>query len=171
MRTALIAFSSSLLCSTLVVSAAYRTSAVVASGDAVVSAAGAGQAAARVVQIQVGDNMKFNPAAISAAPGERLKVVITDVGKMPKMAMAHNFVLLKKGTDPKGFAEKSATSRETEFIAPALTDQVLAKTTMVGPGETAEVTFAAPTQRGDYTFICTFPGHFALGMKGLLSVK
>jgi plastocyanin len=30
---------------------------------------------ARVMQIEVGDNMKFAPAAMSAAPGESIKVV------------------------------------------------------------------------------------------------
>ena len=38
-------------------------------------------------------------------------------------------------------------------------------------GRAAEATFTAPVQRGDYQFICTFPGHFAVGMKGVLTVK
>jgi azurin len=128
-------------------------------------------AAARVIQIEVGDNMKFAPAAITAAPGESVKVVLKHVGQMPKMAMGHNFVLLKKGVDAKGVADKCASSRDTEFIAAAVQPQLLASTKLVGPGETAEATFTAPAQRGDYQFICTFPGHFAVGMKGILTVK
>jgi azurin len=128
-------------------------------------------AAARVIQIEVGDNMKFSPAAITAASGESIKVVIKHIGQMPKVAMGHNFVLLKKGVDAKGLAEKCASARDTDFIAPAVQPQLLASTKLVGPGETAEATFTAPTQPGDYQFICTFPGHLAVGMKGILTVK
>jgi azurin len=131
----------------------------------------AGGAAARVIQIEVGDSMRFNPAAITAAPGEQIRIVLKGVGQMPKLAMGHNFVLLKKGTDGKALAEQCAPARETDFIAAPAKGQILAHTSLVGPGETVEVTFAAPRQRGDYQYICTFPGHFALGMKGTLTVK
>jgi azurin len=127
--------------------------------------------AARTIEIQASDTMRFTPDRITARPGETLRVVLKDVGTVPKAAMAHNFVLLRKGVDAKAFAEKSGTARETDYIAPALKDQVLAATTkLVGPGETAEVTFKAPAA-GSYTFICTFPGHYASGMKGTLVVK
>lgn len=128
-------------------------------------------AAPRVVQIEVGDNMKFEPAAITASPGESIKVVIRHVGRMPKIAMGHNFVLLKRGADAKSIADKCSTARDSEFISPAVAHLLLASTKLVGPGETADVTFAAPAERGAYAFICTFPGHFAVGMKGTLTVK
>ncbi len=128
------------------------------------------EGAARTIEIQASDNMRFTPDRITARPGEALHVVLKDVGSVPKVAMAHNFVLLKKGVDAKGFAEKSAAARDTDFIAPALQDQALAATRLVGPGETTEITFKAPPA-GSYTFICTFPGHFASGMKGTLVVK
>ena len=134
-------------------------------------AADAPQAAARTIEIQVGDNMRFTPARVDARPGERLHVVLKDVGTMPKTAMAHNFVLVKKGADPKVFADRSLAARDTDFIGPAVKDQVLASTRLVGPGETADVTFAAPEKGGDYTFICSFPGHFAVGMRGTLVVS
>jgi azurin len=138
---------------------------------AVVSPTQARQAPPRVVQISVGDNMKFSVEAISARPGETLKVVLKGVGQMPKVAMGHNFVLLKKGADPKKFVDASMNARDTDFIAPAAKDQVLASTKLVGPGETVETTFTAPRQPGDYVYLCSFPGHYALGMKGLLTVK
>jgi azurin len=50
-------------------------------------------------------------------------------------------------------------------------DKVLAATKLAGNGETVEVTFDAPKTPGVYDFICTFPGHFAAGMKGTLTVK
>jgi azurin len=48
---------------------------------------------------------------------------------------------------------------------------VLASTKMAGGGETVEVTFTAPKEPGEYLYICTFPGHYLAGMKGVLVVK
>jgi azurin len=125
----------------------------------------------RIVQIEVGDNMKFVPAAITVAPGESIKVVLKSVGKMPKAAMAHNFVLLKKGVDPKKLVDACASAADSNYIAASVTPQLLSYSRLVGPGETADAPFVAPAERGDYVFVCTFPGHFALGMKGVLTVK
>ena len=125
----------------------------------------------RVIQIEVGDNMTFVPAAITAAPGESLKFVLKNVGKMPKAAMAHNFVLLKKGVDPKKLVDACASAANSDYIAASVTPQLLSYSRLVGPGETADAPFVAPAERGDYVFVCTFPGHFALGMRGVLTVK
>jgi azurin len=145
---------------------------LVAPSGAPAAGAQAGRAAApRMIQILTGDNMKYDPAVITAAPGESITIVLKHGGRMPKMAMGHNFVLLKKASEAKSIADRCASARDTEFIAPAVRPQLLAYTRLVGPGETAEVTFKAPAERGDYLFICTFTGHFALGMKGTLTVK
>lgn len=129
------------------------------------------QAAPRTVPITVGDNMRFDPAAIAAKPGESLRIVLKDVGQMPKVAMGHNFVLLKKGANPKDVVDKSATARDTDFIAASVKNLILASTKLVGPGETVETTFQAPREPGSYTYLCSFPGHYAAGMKGVLTVR
>lgn len=128
-------------------------------------------APARTITIGVNDSMKYSVTAITAAPGETVKIVLTSTGAMPKLAMGHNFVLLQLGTKADAFVKAGANSRETEFIAPEEKDKVIAATPLVGPGETVEVTFTVPQKKGVYTFVCTFPGHFALGMKGTLTVK
>jgi azurin len=148
--------------------ASARPSATATSGAG--ARAAASSAAPRVIQIVVGDTTKFTPAVLTAEPGESITVTLKDTGKMAKVAMAHNFVLLKKGTNTKDFIEKSAAATETDYIAPAVKDKVIAATGMVGPGETADVTFTAPPA-GTYEFVCSFPGHYALGMKGTLTVK
>jgi azurin len=135
-----------------------------------VTATAAAQSAVRTIEIQVGDNMKFSPAAIEAKAGERLHIVLKSTGAMPKAGMGHNFILLKKGTNPKAFVDKCANARASDFIPAEVKDQILAATGLVGPGETSEATFTAPAS-GDYDFVCTFPGHFNLGMRGKLTVK
>ena len=128
------------------------------------------QPAARTVEIQVGDNMRFNPATIDAKPGERLHIVLKSTGALPKLSMAHNLVLLRKGANAKSVVDKCANAGASDFIAAEVKDQILAATGLVGPGETSEATFTAPAS-GDYDFVCTFPGHFNLGMRGKLTVK
>jgi len=148
---------------------------IIAGCAAVVLALGAAASvhaqAGRVVAITGTDAMKYSVATIDAKPGEKLTVKLTGQGAIPKVAMAHNFVLLAAKTDANAFAQAGAMSRPTDFIPPAMKDKVLAATKLAGNGETVEVTFDAPKEPGVYTFICTFPGHFAAGMKGTLTVK
>jgi azurin len=65
----------------------------------------------------------------------------------------------------------AAQARATDFIPADMKDQVIAATGLAGAGETVEVTFKVPNVAGDYTYLCSFPGHFQIGMKGTLSVK
>jgi azurin len=129
------------------------------------------QKKARTVEIVGSDNMKFDLATIPAKPGETLRVVLKSIGKAPKTIMGHNFVLLKLGTDVDAFNQAAFNARATDFIPPALKDKVVANTAIVGPGESVEVTFTVPSKAGSYDYICSFPGHFAMGMKGKLVVK
>jgi azurin len=127
--------------------------------------------APRVVEIEGTDMMKFSVTSITARPSEQLTVRLRVVGKMPKMAMAHNFVLLTASADATAFANAAAMAGATGYIPAARKGDVLANTTMAGAGETVEVTFKAPATAGTYTFLCSFPGHFAAGMRGTLVVK
>jgi azurin len=127
--------------------------------------------AGRVVAITGTDAMKYSVTAITAKPGEKLTVKLSGQGAIPKVAMAHNFVLLALKADPAAFAQAAAMARATDFVPADKKADVLASTKLAGNGETVEVTFDAPKVPGVYTFICTFPGHFIAGMKGTLTVK
>jgi azurin len=124
----------------------------------------------RTVEIIGTDDMKFSVQTIAAKPGEQIRVRLMVKGGMPKIAMAHNFVLLAKAADTLKFVNAAALARTTDFIPPEMKAQVLAATTLAGAGETVEVTFKAPTAPGEYTYLCTFPGHFQ-SMRGTLTVK
>ena len=125
----------------------------------------------RLIEITGNDQMKYSVATITAKPGELLHVRLKSAGTLPKIAMAHNFVLLAKGTDPAAFTTASATASATGYIPPQFKAKVLASTALVGPGETVNVTFKAPTAPGRYVYLCSFPGHYVAGMKGVLTVK
>lgn len=135
------------------------------------SPAGAPPPPPRTIAIRSDDAMKFSVTRIEAAPGEQLRITLVVTGTMPKSVMAHNVVVLKKGTNVQGFINASATARTTAYIAPAFTTSVIAHTPMAGPGEVVTVVFTAPGTRGRYDYVCSFPGHYAAGMKGVLVVK
>jgi azurin len=130
-----------------------------------------GAPAARTVTLTGTDAFRYDPATITAAPGESLHVVLKVASQLPKMAMAHNFVILKPGNDIVAYVNASAQARDHDYLPPALQSQVLVASKLAGAGETVEVTFTAPAKAGSYTFFCSFPGHYLAGMKGTLTVK
>ena len=134
-------------------------------------AAAAKAGAGRLVELAGGDDMKFNTTTINAKPGETLRVVLKSTGSIPKIAMAHNFVLLAAAASVDEFIKASMGAQATDYIPAEKKAQVLASTKLAGPGETVETTVKVPAKAGSYPYMCTFPGHFAAGMKGTLVVK
>jgi azurin len=77
-----------------------------------------------------------------------------------------NVVVLKASTDAVKYVTEGAGFMQTEVIAPAMKDTVIAMTAFAGPGETVEVVFTAPAKPGKYPYVCTFAGHCLAGMRG-----
>lgn len=147
--------------------------AVVVLPGASVLPAGDSAAPARVIRIRAGveNAMKFDLTSIAAAPGETIKVVLTNASTLPKDVMGHNWVLLTAGSDPVAFAAAAAPDAASGYIPAKLKDKVVAFIALLGPNETGEVTFKAPSSPGEYPFLCSFPAHCLIGMKGVLTVK
>ena len=122
------------------------------------------------VLIHANDQMKYDVTSIEATAGQKVTVTLASNGQLPKVAMAHNFVLLKAGTDVNAFATAAMTHQAEGYMPPELADKVIASTALAGPGESQSVTFTAPAA-GTYDYICTFPGHAMTGMRGTLTVK
>ena len=127
---------------------------------------------AREIVITGNDAMQFDLKKMEAASGEKIKVTFKNIGSIPKIAMGHNWVLLKKDTDALAFGQKVLASggSATNALPKSLLGEVIAHTDVLGPGESESVTFQAPSEPGDYEYVCTFPGHFAM-MRGVLLVK
>jgi len=121
------------------------------------------------VNLTASDAMQYNTTSIEVAAGRTIKLNLKHVGKMPADMMGHNFVLLASGTDMNAFAAAGVTAKDTDYIASTMADKVIAKTKMIGGGESDSIEFKAPAA-GTYDFLCTFPGHSAI-MKGKLIVK
>ena len=124
----------------------------------------------KVVHLTGDDTMRYNLTTIEAAPGQKLRIELKNIGKMPKQTMSHNYVQLQPMSD----AEINAFGISASMVPPAYLpkdqSKIIAHTDMIGPGETTSVEFTAPSEPGTYPYLCTFPGHFAT-MRGKLIVK
>ena len=123
------------------------------------------------VVVEANDQMQFNKKAFEIKAGDTIKLTLKHVGKLPKIAMGHNLVILQKGTNLAGWASKAMTAAATNYVPTdeASKKAVIAKTKVLGGGETDSVTFSIK-EAGEYQYLCSFPGHFAL-MQGKITVK
>jgi len=125
----------------------------------------------QTVTIAGNDMMKFDVVTFEVKAGSKVKITLTNTGKIPKVAMGHNLVLLKSGITAIGFGQKALTSGAgpTNPLPDAVKGDVIAHTKLLGPGESDSIVFTAPAA-GEYEYVCTFPGHFAL-MRGKMVSK
>ncbi len=89
------------------------------------------------------DTMKFNLTRIEVKAGQEVKIILTNTGSMPKAAMAHNWVLLKKDVDGKAYCDAAVTAQATEYLPPALAHQVIAPRPRPSP---ANIRSSAPSR-------------------------
>lgn len=115
------------------------------------------------------DQMSFSQKQINvAADCSQVKLTLRHTGKLAATAMGHNWVLTRT-TDYQPVAMAGMRMRLADSYLPKGDPRVLAHTSVIGGGQTTSVTFSTAklTKGGDYTFFCSFPGHFAM-MKGKL---
>jgi azurin len=126
---------------------------------------------ARSIEITANDTMKFSVTEIRAKRGEALSVTLVNLGTTPKFSMGHNWLLVAPMPDIQPFLTAAAEAMTTDYVpAGPYKDRVLAATKLLGPKERDTVTFTAPTTPGRYDFVCSFPGHYQVGMRGVLIV-
>ena len=122
------------------------------------------------VTVESNDAMKFNLSSIPiAADCTEVQLTLKHVGKLPVTAMGHNWVLAET-KDFQAVATAGTAAGAAAGYLPKGDPRIIANTKLIGGGETATVRF--PTSKlkkgGDYTFFCSFPGHWTV-MKGKLS--
>jgi azurin len=124
----------------------------------------------RTITITGNDTMRFDTTAFEVAAGERVRLVLINVGNLPKAAMGHNLIILKKGVNLAAFAQSALPAAATDYIPVDKKDDIVVHTKLLGPGESDTIEFTAPSVPGNYDYLCSFPGHWAL-MKGIMTVK
>ncbi|MDR6215506.1 azurin [Paracidovorax wautersii] len=123
------------------------------------------------VEIEGNDAMQFNKPTISVpASCKEFTVKLKHVGKLPKTAMGHNWVLTKTA-DVQPVANDGIPAGAAKDYVKDGDARVIAHTKLIGGGESDSVKFAvSKLKAGDsYTYFCSFPGHSAI-MKGTLTL-
>ena len=125
------------------------------------------------VVITGNDSMKFSVVRIDAQPGQIIHLEFRNEGTLPKQVMGHNWVLLKLpgAAAAAAYAAVAISAQKEDYEPKSLADEVLASVPLLGPKQSGEVTFTAPAAPGHYSYFCSFPGHYQVGMKGELVVK
>ncbi len=113
-------------------------------------------------ELEVNDTMQFQEKEmVTEKSCEAINVTIKHTGTQPKNLMGHNWTLTKTGDFQPVATEGMTAGLENDYIKPGDT-RVIAFTKTVGAGETASTSFSpdALEAGGDYTFFCSFPGHW-----------
>ena len=129
-------------------------------------------AAKCVVALEATDTMQFSKKEIVVdASCKKLELTLKHVGKLPKSAMGHNFVLTKTEDVSKVGADAIAAGLANEYL-PKDRSKIIAATKLLGGGEIDTITFdiSKLNHAASYTYFCSFPGHIGL-MKGRFIIK
>lgn len=124
------------------------------------------------IELTGSDQMQYSTKTLEVTAGDTVVLTFKHIGKLPKAAMGHNFVLLKADAKIADFSMKAMKAVATDYI-PDDEDskkQIIAHTKLIGGGESDTIIFTAPAEAGAYPYLCSFPGHFAI-MQGVLTVK
>jgi azurin len=121
------------------------------------------------ITIEGNDMMVYDLKTIEVTEGQTVKLTLKHVGTMAKEVMGHNWVLLNQGVDKASFAGAAITAVDNDYIPADKAGDMIAYTKTLGGGEETTIEFDAPAV-GDYEFICSFPGHYAM-MTGIFTVK
>jgi azurin len=121
--------------------------------------------------LEANDAMQFNKQSLAVpASCKKFTVKLKHVGKLPKTAMGHNWVLTK-AADAQGVAADGIGAGVDKAYVKAGDTRVIAHTKVIGGGESDAVSFdVAKLKAGEnYAWFCSFPGHAGI-MKGTLAV-
>jgi azurin len=101
---------------------------------------------------------------------KEVKVTLKHIGTLAANIMGHNWVL-SKTADYMAVAQAGQGAGAPNYL-PTGDARIIAATNVIGGGQETSVTFAASALEagGDYTFFCTFPGHFVI-MNGKFIVE
>jgi uncharacterized cupredoxin-like copper-binding protein len=97
-------------------------------------------------------DFQFQPSQYTVPAGQEITFTAANNG-----AVVHNFVIMKKGTSAGPFFD--------DEDVPNVYWQV-----ELQPGASADTSFTAPSDPGDYEVVCRTEGHIASGMTAKLTV-
>lgn len=128
--------------------------------------------AAGTVTVEVGSatgakEFHYDKVMLEEPAGSKVKLKFVNHTDS-KDEVGHNWVLVKPGQEAEVMASSKAAGDDKDWLNvddPA----IVAHTRLIEGGQSNTITFTAAP--GTYTYLCTFPGHYAAGEKGTLVIK
>ncbi|WP_408598483.1 azurin [Pseudomonas sp. PLMAX] len=124
------------------------------------------------ITISSSDQMTYDQKTIAIPKScEKFEVTLSHSGKLPKLVMGHNLVIVKK-SDLEFVANDAMAAGPDSGYLKASDSRVLAHTPLIGGGEQGKAILDVKKLNisEDYVFFCTFPGHRAI-MQGEILIK
>jgi len=111
------------------------------------------------------EKMLYDTREVIVKAGQHIKLTLKNPDFMP-----HNLVIVSPGSADEIIqlaAELGGDAFEKQFIPDSR--KIIQATHLVNNNKEQTLTFTAPSEPGDYPFICTFPGHGQM-MRGVIKV-
>ena len=111
--------------------------------------------------------LRYSPEVFAVKPGSKVRLTLSNSDEM-----IHNLVLAKgnsKEMDRLAEAALKLGEKGMEMGFVPKDPSIITSIGLVKPGQKSSVEFIAPEEKGDYPFVCTFPGH-SLTMRGVMKV-
>jgi len=129
--------------------------------------------AAGTVLLEIGTasgatDFTYDKATLEAPAGKKIKLKFSNNTDL-KDEVGHNWVLVKPGQEDSVVANGQAAGDDKDWLN---TDDpgIIAHSRLIEGGQSNTVRFTSPAA-GEYTYLCTFPDHYAAGQKGTFTVK
>ena len=119
------------------------------------------------LEITGNDSMQYDKKELDVpATCKQVTVTIHHAGQLPAAAMGHNWVLVNTPDLAAVANAGMGAGLASDYVASG-DKRVIAHTKIVAGGQSASVTFSTAILKagGDYSYLCTFPGHNAI-MRG-----
>lgn len=123
------------------------------------------------VTIEGNDAIRFSHNQIAVpAQCQQFTVHLKHVGKLPKTAMGHNWVLTRKQDMAGVIKDALAAGSARDYLNPS-DPRIIAHTAAIGGGQQTSVSFSTDRLKPEeeYVFFCSYGAHHVL-MQGMLQV-
>lgn len=114
--------------------------------------------------IEANDQVQYLQSEIRVSTScDSFSLTLKHIGTLPANVMGHNWVLTRTSDYMSVAQAGQSESAENNYLPPN-DPRVLAHTKIIGGGEETTISFDPSMLEpgGDYTYFCSFPGHFVL---------
>jgi azurin len=119
----------------------------------------------KVIKLGTVPGLKYNVSTLDVKAGSKVRLIFNNNDDM-----THNVVIVAPGTaDEVGKLALDLGLKGPDMNYVPVSAKVLFHTGLLQPNGSESIYFIAPTKPGEYTFVCTYPGHAAV-MRGILKV-